>query len=173
MLMNTCNTKIPQNSSASSTEPPIRGAQNGEADENRYSTPAAEYVRGTIRTFVVDESPMILKALSIFLQKQGGFELVGAAAAGDHAVCRVAELRPDLLLLELSLSGMSGSEVIRQIKARAPAPVVILLTAGETLECLAAARAAGADAFVDKRRLFAQLLPTIRALFSGDGSHRN
>jgi DNA-binding NarL/FixJ family response regulator len=118
-----------------------------------------------VRTVVVDDSPIILKILSLFLERQTGFQLVGTATDGHHAVRRVVELRPDLVLMDFRLPGMNGLEAIRQIKALSQAPAVIMVTADDTPECRAAARAAGADGFVGKQNLLTQLRAAIRKLF--------
>jgi DNA-binding NarL/FixJ family response regulator len=120
-----------------------------------------------IRTVLVDDSPIVLKALSLFLQRLNGFELVGTATDGYHAVRRVVELQPDLVLMDLRLPGMNGLEATRQIKARSQAPTVIMVTADDTPECRAAASAAGTDGFVGKQNLFTQLRTAIRKLFPG------
>jgi DNA-binding NarL/FixJ family response regulator len=118
-----------------------------------------------IRAVVLEESPMILKTLSSILQERDDVQLVGTATDGYHAVRRVVELAPDLVLMDLHLPGMNGLEATRQIKARSPAPAVIVVTADDTPECRAAARAAGTDGFVGLRHLFIQLRAAIRKLF--------
>jgi CheY-like chemotaxis protein len=69
--------------------------------------------------------------------------------------------------MDLQLPGMNGLEVTRQIKTRAQAPAVIMITADDTPECRAAASAAGTDGFVEKQNLFSQLRAAIRKLFPG------
>jgi len=119
-----------------------------------------------IRTVVVDNSPFVLKTLSSFLKQQRDFQLVGTATDGCHAVRRVVELEPDLVLMALQLPGMNGLEATRQIKARSQAPAVIMVTADDTPECRAAANAAGTDGFVSKQKnLPTQLRAAIRGLF--------
>ncbi|MGO8928565.1 MAG: response regulator transcription factor [Limisphaerales bacterium] len=118
-----------------------------------------------IRTVVVDDSPFVLKTLSSFLERQHDFQLVGTATYGYHAVRRVVELQPDLVLMDLRLPGMNGLEVTRQIKARSQAPAVIMVTADDTPDRRAAASAAGTDGFVGKQHLFTQLRMAIRKLF--------
>ena len=118
-----------------------------------------------IRAVVVDDSPVVLKALSSFLQRLNGFELVGTATDGCHAVRRVVELEPDLVLMDLQLPGMNGLEATRQIKARSQAPAVIMVTEDDTPECRAAASAAGTDGFVAKENMSTQLRAAIHELF--------
>jgi DNA-binding NarL/FixJ family response regulator len=118
-----------------------------------------------IRTLVVDDSPVVLKTLSLLLAEESGFQLVGTAIDGPHAMRRVIELHPDLVLTDLQMPGMNGLEVTRRIKALSPAPAVIMVTADDTPECRAAASAAGTDGFVGKLNMFTQLRAAIRNLF--------
>ena len=134
-----------------------------EVEHGREETGA----EGTIiRAVVVDDSPMILKTLSSLLEEQSGVELIGTATDGYHAVRRVVELEPDLVLTALRLQGLNGLEVTRQIKKRPQAPAVIMVTAEDTPECRAAARVAGTDGFVGKQNISTQLPAAIRELFS-------
>ena len=71
-----------------------------------------------IRTVVVDDSPFVLKTLSSFLEQQRDFQLVGTATDGKHAVRRVVELEPNLVLMDLRLPGLNGLDAARQIKSR-------------------------------------------------------
>jgi DNA-binding NarL/FixJ family response regulator len=118
-----------------------------------------------IRTVVADDSPAILKALSSLLEQQDNIQLVGTATDGYHALRRVRELEPDLVLTALRLEGMNGLEVARHIKARPHAPAVIMVTAEDTRECRAAARVAGVDGFVGKWHMLTRLPAAIRELF--------
>jgi DNA-binding NarL/FixJ family response regulator len=119
----------------------------------------------SIRAVVLEESPMMLKTLSSILQERDDVQLIGSATDGYHAVRRVVELAPDLVLMDLHLPGMNGFEATRQIKARSRAPAVIVVTADDTPECRAAARAAGIDGFVGLQHLVTQLRTAIRKLF--------
>jgi CheY-like chemotaxis protein len=120
----------------------------------------------SIRTVVVDASPANLKAFSSLLEQQSEIELVGSATDGYHAVRRVRELEPDLVLTALRVDGMIGLELTRQVKALAQAPTVIIVAADDTEEYRAAARAAGADGFVSRQDMTLLLPAFIRALLS-------
>jgi DNA-binding NarL/FixJ family response regulator len=104
--------------------------------------------------------------LSLMLEAQGDVQLVGTATDGHHAVRRVAELAPDLVLMDLQLPGINGLEATRRIKARAQAPAVIMVTADDTPESRAAARAAGTDGFICKRHLHPELRRAIAKALS-------
>jgi len=118
----------------------------------------------------VDDSPTALKALSLLLERENGFQLVGTATDGYHGVRRVIELQPDLVLMDLRLPGMNGFEATRRIKERSPVPAVVMVTEDDTPECRAAASASGTDGFVGKRQMFTRLPAAIRDLFPTVGN---
>jgi DNA-binding NarL/FixJ family response regulator len=105
---------------------------------------------GRIRSLIVDDSAFILESLRLFFQQQEGFEVVGIAETGLAAVDRVAELRPDLVMMDVRMPGMDGLEATRKIKAREDAPVVIMFTLEDSEGVRAMAKSAGADDFVSK-----------------------
>jgi DNA-binding NarL/FixJ family response regulator len=123
-----------------------------------------------VRTVVVDDSPTALKALSLLLERENGFQLVGTATDGYHGVRRVIELQPDLVLMDLRLPGMNGFEATRRIKARSPVPAVVMVAEDDTPECRAAASASGTDGFVGKQQMFTRLPAAIRDLFPTVGN---
>lgn len=125
-----------------------------------------------IRTLIVDDSPAVLKTLSCLLGIREEVQLVGTATDGYQALRRVVELQPDLVLMDVQLSGLNGLQVSREIKSRTPAPVIILVTADDTPQSRAAARAAGTDGFVSKRDVLLELPEAIRTLFPGPADGR-
>lgn len=138
------------------------GAERGQA---KHSSDGSGIDSRLVRTVLVDDSPFILKTLSSLLETQEGFQVIGTATDGHHALRRVVELQPDLVLMGLQLPGISGLELTRQMKARSPAPVVILVTSDVTTERRTAARAAGTASVIGKRNLASQLRRVIRKLF--------
>jgi DNA-binding NarL/FixJ family response regulator len=143
---------------------PRRNPHSVRAESNDVAEAAGNDAR-PIRAVVVDDSPFVLKMLSLILEARRDVQLIGTATDGYHAVRRVVELGPDLVLMDLRLPGMNGLEATRQIKARAQAPAVIMVTADDTPECRAAARAAGTDGFVGKQHVVTQLHAAIGKLF--------
>jgi DNA-binding NarL/FixJ family response regulator len=118
------------------------------------------------RTLLVDDSPDFLRAITSLLSAVEGIEIVGVASTGREALQRVAELEPDLVLMDLIMPEMDGLEATRRLVARPRPPRVILMTAHDDEEYRAAAGAAGADGFLFKSESGAILLPLIRSLLS-------
>jgi DNA-binding NarL/FixJ family response regulator len=124
----------------------------------------------TIRTLVVDDSPLFLLSILQFLATAPHLEVVGSACSGREAIEQVKHLRPDLVLMDVEMPEMSGLTATRHLKAQADAPCVIMLTFHGTPECRAVAMGLGADGFVSKLECDTELLPMIESLFARQSS---
>ena len=121
--------------------------------------------RRPIRTLIVDDSPVALESLRLFLGTDEACELAGSGQSGRQAVELAAALHPDLVLLDLQMAGMNGLDATRQIKLQADPPLVVIVTVFNDAGCRAAAIAAGADGFVGKGEVASALLPLVHRLF--------
>jgi DNA-binding response OmpR family regulator len=118
------------------------------------------------RVLVVDDEPNILLSLE-FLMQQAGFEVV-TATDGETALQRVAERPPDLILLDISLPGLSGFEVLEQLRARpehARLPIIMLTAHGREVE-REKGLALGADDYITKPFSTRQLVEKVQALLA-------
>ena len=97
----------------------------------------------------MDDHPLTREALSSLL-KQHGFEVVGEASDGLTAIAAAEELRPDIILLDLSMPGMDGLGALPRLRAAAPECEVVVLTASGTEENLLAAIQGGAAGYLLK-----------------------
>ncbi|WP_043526439.1 response regulator transcription factor [Litchfieldella xinjiangensis] len=116
------------------------------------------------RVLVVDDEPNIVLSLE-FLMQQAGFE-VATAFDGEEALSRISEQPPDLVLLEISLPGISGFDVLerlREIPAHARLPIIMLTAHGRDVE-REKGLALGADDYVTKPFSTQALLDKVRAL---------
>jgi two-component system LytT family response regulator len=84
--------------------------------------------RQPVRTLIVDDEPLARRRLRAILADEADIEIVGEAASGRAAVKTIAELRPDLLLLDIQMPGMDGFEVLEEI-ADEHQPVIVFITA--------------------------------------------
>jgi DNA-binding NarL/FixJ family response regulator len=116
---------------------------------------------------MVDDHAAFLDELTHLLEENREMDIVGRAISGEEALEQTGALRPDLVLMDLAMPGMGGLEATRRLKITmgAGAPRVIVLSLHEHVMYRLAAREAGADGFVPKSQLGAQLLPTIHSLF--------
>ena len=119
-----------------------------------------------LRTLLVDDSAEFLESAARFLAHAGDVDLVGSARSGHEAITQAAELKPDLVLMDLAMPGLNGLEATRLIKARAGAPRVVIMTLYDTAEYRQAACEATADGFIAKSAIRSDLLPLIANLFT-------
>lgn len=122
--------------------------------------------RETARILLVDDNLGFLESAGHFLALDRQIEIVGRAPSGQEALRQVAQLKPDLVLMDLAMPEMDGLEATRQIKKLPDAPRVIILTLHDNAEYRAAAKAAQADGFIAKSEFGTQLLPLIHAMFA-------
>ena len=118
-----------------------------------------------IRTLLVDDSGAFLASLESFLADHPLLCIVGKATSGSEGINQVVQLRPDLVLLDLIMAGMSGLEVLRRIKTDSDPPRVIVLTFQNDPAFRSEAQTLGADDFLVKAEIARRLLPVVEALF--------
>ena len=104
--------------------------------------------------YIVDDSPAIRARLSEMLGRMGGVRIVGEAGAAPQAVVDILSLRPDSVVLDLTLDGSSGMQVLRAIHPQAPAIVFVVLTNQAEPQYRRACERAGATYFLDKSTVF-------------------
>ncbi len=108
---------------------------------------------------IVDDSAHFLKDAAAFLRAHG-LSVVGTFDDGAEALARVADLSPDVALVDLRMPGLPGWEAIRQLRSLNPAVAIVAVSLTPAYRRLALG--AGADEFVDKAAFEVELLPAIR-----------
>ncbi|OQC24388.1 MAG: Response regulator protein VraR [Verrucomicrobia bacterium ADurb.Bin070] len=122
-----------------------------------------------IRLMLVDDHPVMRAGLANLLSGEPGFSVVAQASDARSALAGWREHRPDVLLLDISLPGLDGIEVLRQIKAEAPQAHVLMLTSSEAKEDVRQSMAAGAAGYVTKSVDPDVLFAAIRGVFERQG----
>ena len=122
----------------------------------------------TIRVLLVDDHPAFLEGLALLISDADGVEVVGKAQDGE-AACRLhAELRPDVVAMDLHMPGMGGIEAIRRISAADPDVAIFVLTMVEDDDAVVAALRAGARGYLLKGAGRDDVLRAIDAVHRGD-----
>lgn len=117
-----------------------------------------------VRILLVDDSPHFIESARRFLADELGVNVIGSALSGAEALQQVANLKPDLVLMDVAMPGMDGLEATQKIKAISEPPLVIILTLYDTSKYREAAKLAGADGFIPKADFGEKLLPLIYTL---------
>lgn len=124
-----------------------------------------------LRVLLVDDSPAFLGAARRYLETQPWAEVVGHARDGAEAVTQSEALRPDLVLMDMVMPGMNGTEATRRICGLPRAPRVIVMSLHDNDEYRRGAVESGADAFLAKSDLVAGLKALLDRFF-GTGAVR-
>lgn len=104
----------------------------------------------TVRVLIVDDQEPFRAAARMVVEFTDGFEVVGEAETGEDSVTRAHELRPDLILMDVNLPGISGLEAAALILAQPAPPVVLVLSTYEPDTYAPRAAEAGASAYIAK-----------------------
>jgi DNA-binding NarL/FixJ family response regulator len=121
----------------------------------------------SIRVLLIDDHAVVRDGLAALLAGQDDLEVVGCCADGLEGLQLAGELRPDVVLSDITLPGLNGIEVARQLSATAPAPRICALTMHGEAHYVRDMVAAGADGYVVKSAPFASVIDAIRALAAG------
>ncbi|MFK4071333.1 response regulator [Streptomyces sp. NPDC029674] len=123
----------------------------------------------TIRVLLVDDQPLVRTALSMVITEAPDIEVAGEAASGDEAVRRCAELRPDVVVMDIRMPGMDGIEATRQITSGPTSAHVVVLTTFDDDDYVYGALRAGAAGFLVKDMALDDILAAVRVVATGDG----
>ncbi len=116
---------------------------------------------------IVDDHPLFRKGLQELIQSDGAFVVCGEAGNAVEAMGVIRKLNPDLAIVDLSLPGANGIELIKNVRAEFPKlPILVLSMHDESLYALRALRA-GAEGYVMKHEAMANVLQAIREVFDG------
>ena len=123
-----------------------------------------------IRVLVADDQATVRDGLVTLLGLTEGVEVAGAAADGEEAVRLTAELRPDVVLMDLRMPNLDGAAATARIMAEVPGTAVLVLTTYADDESLAGALRAGARGYLTKDAGRAELAAAVRSVASGQAT---
>ncbi len=123
-----------------------------------------------VNVMVVDDHKLVREGLANMLSLQRDIEVVGQASSGEEAVSRSKALKPDLILMDISMPGMNGIVATRMIKERDPHVKVVMLTMMDQETYVYEAIKAGATGYLLKNVGLNELTRAIRAVVKGEAS---
>jgi DNA-binding NarL/FixJ family response regulator len=117
---------------------------------------------------IVDDHPLVRRGLTSLLSAARGIDVVGAAADGEEAVSWVTRSQPDVVLMDVSMPGMTGVEAARRVLEAQPATRVVMLTSFSQRDVVVESFDAGAVGYLLKDAEPEELISGIRAAARGD-----
>ncbi len=121
----------------------------------------------SIRILIADGHEMVLEGLAAMIENEAGLEVVGRAREGREAVTAALRLLPDVVVISLSLPGLSGLEATRWLVAERPEIKVLCLSIHRERQYVSAALEAGATGYLVKDRVSEKLIEAIRSVAGG------
>jgi DNA-binding NarL/FixJ family response regulator len=127
------------------------------------------------RVLIVDDHQVMRKGIRALLENDPAWQVCGEAENGRQAVEKARELRPDLIILDLTMPEMNGLEAARQIRNSSPDAKIVIFSMHESPQVRKESRDAGANAFVSKSALGDELSSISKKLLSasaeGNSAH--
>jgi DNA-binding NarL/FixJ family response regulator len=123
-----------------------------------------------IRVLLVDDHSLFRKGLAALLAREKGFEVAGEAQDGTEAFAKAKELKPDLVLMDISMPRCDGVEATRRIREAFPSLKVVMLTILEEDKRLFEAIKAGAQGYMLKNVKPEALFQTLRGVVAGEAA---
>jgi DNA-binding NarL/FixJ family response regulator len=121
-----------------------------------------------LRIFLADDHAVVREGLKALINAHPDMEVVGEAGDGRTACDRAAELRPDVVVMDVSMPDMNGVQATRELHVLAPAIRVVALTVHEDRSFVQQLLAAGASGYVLKRAAAEELVHAIRVVARGE-----
>ena len=120
-----------------------------------------------VSVYLVDDSAIIRSRLLTLFADIDGLEVVGQAGSAAIALNEIRELHPDLVILDVQMTGMSGIELLPQIKKLTPPPVVMMLTNFPFPQYRARCKESGCEYFFDKAKETDEMLDVVQRFVDG------
>jgi two-component system invasion response regulator UvrY len=122
---------------------------------------------GPIKVMLVDDHAVVRMGFKLLLAACDDIEVIGEADSGETAYVRYAELKPDVVVMDLSMPGMGGIEAVRRLTARDKGVRILALSAHEDTAHPKRVLKAGATGYLSKRGAPEALIEAVRAVASG------
>ena len=123
-----------------------------------------------VRILIVDDHDALRRAIRGLLESRREFEICGEAKDGLEALEKVAELKPDVVVLNVIMPVMDGFEAARKIRAVSPQSRIVMLSSHKDQQLLEEARNVGAVCYVPKSDAERELIEAVKAAAEGESS---
>jgi DNA-binding NarL/FixJ family response regulator len=120
------------------------------------------------RIFVVDDHPVVRQGLTLLINREPDLTVCGDAEEAHSALERIATLKPDLMVVDISLDGPDGLDLLKTVRTRDQQLPILILSMHDELLYAERALHAGANGYIMKQEAAEQVLVAIRRLLNGD-----
>jgi DNA-binding NarL/FixJ family response regulator len=117
-----------------------------------------------VRILIVDDHPKFIEGLCALLQKEVWMEVCGKAVNGREAIQKTLELKPDLVLMDVTMPVMNGLEAARRLASVSPETPILILTMYENKEVIQAAKEIGVRGYISKSDISERLVNAIHEI---------
>ena len=121
-------------------------------------------VADALTVLIADDHDLFAASLEAFLGTEEAIAVVGRASNGEEAMRLAAEIRPDVVLMDISMPVADGFEAARKIREELPATSVLFLTGSNSPTDVAEARASGGAGYVTKDKIASDLVGALKSL---------
>ena len=121
-----------------------------------------------ISILLAENHVVVRESIRHFLEREANFEVVGEAGDGEEAVRMVSQLKPDVIVMDISMPRLNGIEATKQIKALQPSAVVLILTAYDYEQYIFPLLEAGAAGYLLKDVSSRELISAIQTVYRGE-----
>lgn len=121
-----------------------------------------------IRVLLAEDHAIMREGVREFIGRESDMEVVGEAGDGEEAVKLTAQLKPDVVVMDIRMPKLNGIEATKQIKAQFPSTAILILTAYDSDQYIFALLEAGAAGYLLKGIRTHELIDAIRAVYAGE-----
>ena len=120
------------------------------------------------RILVVDDHPIVRQGMALLINREADLEVCGEAEEASAALAAIERLRPDFVIVDLSLNGPDGMDLIKAIRTRSAALPVLVLSMHDELTYAERALRAGANGYIMKQEATTRVLTAVRRILKGE-----
>lgn len=125
-------------------------------------------VTRSIRVLIADDNELVRRGIATVLSGENELEVCGEASDADETLKRADELKPSLILLDVSMPGTHGLNTARLLREKFPEVKILIISQHDPKQLLPHSLEVGAHGCIDKARLAVDLLPTLKNMFRVD-----
>lgn len=141
---------------------------NASMPDNPIDSSISDEPKKETTILIADDHPLVRQALVTLLGSQPDFKVVGEAGDGEEAIQLAGQLRPDIIIMDITMPRINGLAATRQIKSRFPDMKVLALTVHSDSEHILGIFEAGASGYLTKSVFGNEVVTAIRSLMAGD-----